>query len=79
MNAFTDLAVERISAVTLNASETFANSSNAAITASQDELNDHLFSWVNTTTSTMNTSVNALMTDLQNVLNVSRRRKGKRF
>lgn len=55
------------------ASYEYANKSNELILTAQDELNDHVFRWVNTTTSTMNETLNEFMDGLATTLNVSNR------
>lgn len=54
-----------------DASQDFANKSNAVILAAQSNLNDGLFSWVNVTTTTMNNTLNEFMDGIAVVLNVS--------
>lgn len=53
----------------LAASHDFANKSNTAILKAQDALNDHLFAWVNTTTVTMNNTLNEFMDGIAETLN----------
>ncbi|EPQ26846.1 uncharacterized protein PFL1_05481 [Pseudozyma flocculosa PF-1] len=58
-----------VNAKMLTASTDFANKSNTAIGGAEDALNDHLFRWVNTTTTTMNDTLNEFMDDITGALN----------
>jgi hypothetical protein len=66
-----DGAIAQVNNLTTLASEDYANRTNALIVAAQDEINNNLFAWVNTTTATMNSSINALQTGLSEAMNVS--------
>lgn len=68
--AFGNTALTRINAVTANASYAYANRTNGMISSAQDDLNEHLFGWVNTTTGTMNNTLNELVDGLSSALNV---------
>ncbi|PWN32179.1 uncharacterized protein FA14DRAFT_126849, partial [Meira miltonrushii] len=54
-----------------NISKDFANRSNAIILDAQNELNNGLLTWVNTTTSTMNSTLNQFMDGIAEVVNVT--------
>ncbi|KAN0065230.1 plasma membrane fusion protein prm1 [Thecaphora frezii] len=58
-----------INAKLLAASTEYANKSNAIIIETEEALNQHLFSWVDTTTTTMNDTLNAFMDDITGALN----------
>jgi hypothetical protein len=52
-----------------NTSSAFANSSNSAILKAQDDLNNGIFTWLNTTTSTIDAALNELMGGLATAVN----------
>lgn len=54
-----------------NDSAKFANASNTLILRSQDELNGHLFSWANTSTATMNHTLNNITDVLSDIMNTT--------
>ena len=60
---------DRIDAALQGMSTDYANKSNAVLQLAQDDLNDHLFRWVNTTTSTMNNTLNEFMDGIATVIN----------
>lgn len=62
-------AFSRMDALSTQASHSFADSTNTAITATSDALNGHLFNWVNTTTHTMNSTLNVFSDEITTVLN----------
>ncbi|KAJ9477803.1 Plasma membrane fusion protein PRM1 [Pseudozyma hubeiensis] len=53
---------------TRNASFAYSNSANTVILQVQSELNEHVFSWVNTTTSTMNATLNQFVDGITDTL-----------
>jgi hypothetical protein len=52
-----------------NASNVWANGTNAAILAENAKLNDHLFGWVNTSTTAVNDTLNKFVDETMDVLN----------
>ncbi|UZJ57166.1 hypothetical protein CBS101457_006486 [Exobasidium rhododendri] len=60
---------ERLDATMQDLSFDYANKSNTAILQAQDDLNDHLFQWVNTTTSTMNDTLIEFMDGIATAIN----------
>ncbi|KAF2141239.1 uncharacterized protein K452DRAFT_37019 [Aplosporella prunicola CBS 121167] len=54
-----------------NASEAWANGTNTAIIKMNTELNDNIFSWVNTSTSALNNTLNVFVDEMSNALNVT--------
>ena len=51
-----------------NDSATYAGQVNARVDAVQSTINDGLFGWVNSTTTTLNETVNTFYTDVQNLV-----------
>lgn len=62
---------EKIDSILQGLSSDYANKSNLILQQSQDELNNHLFSWVNVTTSTMNDTLNEFMDGIATAINTT--------
>lgn len=60
---------EKVDSMLQGMSLDYANKSNSILQQSQDELNNHLFSWVNVTTSTMNDTLNVFMDGIATAIN----------
>ncbi|SNX84910.1 related to PRM1 - Pheromone-regulated multispanning membrane protein [Melanopsichium pennsylvanicum] len=60
--------VDMVNTHTQNASYEFSQSANAVILDVQTELNSHVFSWVNTTTFTMNSTLNEFLDGITDAL-----------
>ena len=52
-----------------NASEAWANDANGVISSANDKVNQDVFSWVNTTTTALNDTLNVFVDDMNTVLN----------
>ena len=52
-----------------NASEQWANGTNSVITSTNNDINEKLFGWVNTSTSAINDTLNTFVDGMTNVLN----------
>lgn len=59
----------RIDAALQGMSTDYAKKSNVVLQLAQEDLNNHLFRWVNTTTSTMNNTLNEFMDGIATVIN----------
>ncbi len=57
-----------LNASMFNQSATYANDINSRVDVIQSTINDGLFGWVNDTTTTINNTVNAFYTDIQNAV-----------
>lgn len=66
---FSNLIATSINASMYNDSATYAGQVNARVDAVQSTINDGMFGWVNGTTTTLNDTINAFYTDVQNVVN----------
>ncbi|KAI0744143.1 hypothetical protein C8Q80DRAFT_881646 [Daedaleopsis nitida] len=64
-----NLVATSINASMYNDSATYASQVNARVDAVQSTINDGMFGWVNGTTTTLNDTVNAFYTDVQNLVN----------
>lgn len=62
---FAGLVVNKLN----NASESWANGTNAAITGINNDINHNVFGWVNTTTGAINNTLNAFINESTKVLN----------
>ncbi|KAJ7745438.1 hypothetical protein DFH07DRAFT_942850 [Mycena maculata] len=67
---FSNTIATSINASMFNQSATYANSVNAHVDTIQDAINDGLFGWVNTTTTTLNTTIETFYEDIQNAVNL---------
>ncbi|KAI5295520.1 plasma membrane fusion protein prm1 [Ascosphaera acerosa] len=65
MSEFSDKVVQSVQ----NASVMWANGTNAIITHTNDDINRHVFGWVNTTTQGVNTTLNTFMDHTMGTLN----------
>jgi len=65
VGAFADKVVSALN----NASESWANGTNAAILTTNDKINSDVFGWVNTSTSAINDTLNMFLTNVTSVLN----------
>lgn len=70
-NSIGDDFLSKLNSQTQEMSYDYSNRSNVLIINAQNDLNNHVFGWVNTTTSTMNDTLNEFMDGLATVLNVS--------
>jgi hypothetical protein len=66
---FSNTIATNINTSMYNQSSAYATSVNSNITIFQNGVNDGLFGWVNSTTTTLNTTLNDFYTDVQNVVN----------
>ena len=66
---FSNLIATSINASMYNDSATYASQVNARVDAVQSTINDGMFGWVNGTTTTLNNTINAFYTDVQNIVN----------
>ncbi|KAH9942410.1 uncharacterized protein BXZ73DRAFT_41013 [Epithele typhae] len=66
---FSTLIATSINASMYNDSMTYANDINTRVDLVQSTINDGMFGWVNTTTTTLNTTINTFYTDVQNIVN----------
>ena len=64
---FAGLVVNKLN----NASESWANGTNAAITGVNHDINHNVFGWVNTTTGALNDTINAFMDETMKGLNTT--------
>lgn len=67
VSAFADKVVTSLN----NASEQWAIGTNKVITSTGNDLNDDLFSWVNTSTTALNDTLNVFVDDMTDVLNTT--------
>lgn len=67
VGAFADKVVFALN----NASESWANGTNSAIESMNTELNDDLFSWVNTSTQAVNDTLNVFVDEMSDALNAT--------
>ncbi|KAK2464312.1 hypothetical protein APHAL10511_003769 [Amanita phalloides] len=65
---FSHTIATAINASMYNQSATYANDVNSRVDVIQTTINDGLFSWVNGTTTTLNNTVNAFYSDIQDVV-----------
>lgn len=65
-----DFAGAVVSALT-NASEEWANGANSVISSANDKVNKDVFGWVNTTTTALNDTLNAVENEINKVLNAT--------
>ncbi|KAH9858670.1 hypothetical protein C2E23DRAFT_880127 [Lenzites betulinus] len=65
---FSNLIATSINASMYNQSAAYASSINVRVDSVQSTINDGLFGWVNSTTTTLNNSVNAFYTDIQDAV-----------
>ncbi|KAI0645751.1 hypothetical protein C8Q79DRAFT_910536 [Trametes meyenii] len=68
VSSFSNLIATSINASMYNQSATYANSVNGRVDHVQSSINDGLFGWVNGTTTTLNNTVNAFYTDIQDAV-----------
>ncbi|CAO1631211.1 unnamed protein product [Parajaminaea phylloscopi] len=66
---FEQLATARIDSLTASASQDFADRSNALLSSAQNDLNEHLFGWVNTTTGAINATLNEFVDGVATAVN----------
>ncbi|RDX47869.1 hypothetical protein OH76DRAFT_1441099 [Lentinus brumalis] len=66
---FSNLIATSVNASMYNDSATYAGQVNARVDAVQSTINDGLFGWVNSTTTTLNETVNTFYSDVQNLVN----------
>lgn len=66
---FGQLASARVTALTADTSRDFADRSNAIILKAQDDLNQHVFGWINTTTGTINATLNEFVDGIAAAVN----------
>ncbi|KAJ7646929.1 plasma membrane fusion protein PRM1 [Roridomyces roridus] len=66
---FSNTIATSINASMFNQSAEYANSVNTHIDSIQGTINDGLFGWVNTTTTTLNSTIEAVYEDIQNAVN----------
>ena len=66
---FSGVIATSINASMYNQSAAYATQINTRVDSVQSTINDGLFGWVNGTTTTLNDTVNAFYTDIQNVVN----------
>ena len=66
---FSNLIATSVNASMYNDSATYAGQVNARVDAIQSSINDGLFGWVNSTTTTLNETVNTFYSDVQNLVN----------
>lgn len=67
-DTFGDSVLAKLNSGFVEASHDFANKTNGIILATQNELNNNFFSWVNKTTETMNSTVNELVDGIDGAL-----------
>ncbi|KAH9949740.1 hypothetical protein B0H21DRAFT_889589 [Amylocystis lapponica] len=65
---YTNLIATSINGSMYNQSSAYATQVNAHVDLVQSSINDGLFGWVNSTTTTLNNTLNAFYTDLQNAV-----------
>lgn len=65
---FSNFIATSINATMFNQSATYANDINSRVDQIQSTINDGLFGWVNGTTTTLNNTINAFYTDLQDAV-----------
>ncbi|KAJ6485856.1 hypothetical protein C8R45DRAFT_1098609 [Mycena sanguinolenta] len=66
---FSNTIATSINASMFNQSAAYASSINAHVDSIQSTINDGLFGWVNTTTTTLNTTIENFYEDIQNAVN----------
>ncbi|CAI2172695.1 17893_t:CDS:2 [Funneliformis geosporum] len=64
INDFSNSIANLIDSQLISASKTFSNDSNTAILSLENDLNQNLFGWVNTTTNTLNNTLNAAVDEI---------------
>lgn len=69
-NDFSTTIATALNASMFNQSSAYANDINSRVDVIQSTINDGLFGWVNDTTTTINNTVNAFYTDIQNAVTI---------
>ena len=65
ISGFADKVIDSLN----NASTTWANQTNHAILTENDKINSDVFGWVNTTTTTLNTTLNSFINETTDIIN----------
>ncbi|CAO1620263.1 unnamed protein product [Sympodiomycopsis kandeliae] len=69
LDSLTTTAFAELNKTTFEASQQYSNKSNTIILSSQNDLNNHLFKWVNNTNSVMNNTLNEITDEITSMLN----------